>query len=74
MATHDTDSRSPRSVTWRVTKWEKTEDWRWRIAAFSDHPLGNWSAALAVARAWLLGAIDEVENGQLRIKVDPMDM
>lgn len=48
----------PTSVTWRVTRWQSTEDHRWRLAAVSHHPNGNWAEALSVARAWVGQGVD----------------
>lgn len=62
----------PTSVTWRVTRWQPTEDRRWTLALVSDHPNGNWPEALTVASAWFAQSRDEIERGRLRIKVDPV--
>jgi hypothetical protein len=62
----------PSSVTWRVSKLRATEDHDWELAAISDHPNGDWPKALTVARTWFGQSRDEIEQGQLQIKVDPV--
>ncbi len=62
------------SVTWRVTRLVRTEDGRWKLAAVSDHPYGDWQSALAVARRWFKDLPDDIEHGQVRIRVEPLDM
>jgi hypothetical protein len=62
----------PASVLWRVVQWRFTEDRRWTVAAVSNHPDGNWAEALSVARAWIQRGLDDIEQGRLRVKVDPV--
>ena len=61
------------SVTWRVIRLERTEDHRWKLAAVSDHPQGDWQSALAIARLWFKDRRDDVERGEALIRVSPID-
>lgn len=72
MTSHDKTNIQAPSVTWRVTKWNATDDRRWKVAAVSDHPGGDWQGALAVARAWFTRSSDDIEAGSTRVNVDPV--
>lgn len=58
-----------RTITWRVVQWVRTEDHRWRVDSFSDHPDSDVGAALAVARDWIKYSCDEIERGRHRVLV-----
>jgi hypothetical protein len=55
-----------------VSRLQATDGQGWELKTISDHPNGNWPAALAVARDWVKSDREEIERGQLRVKVDPL--
>lgn len=73
MRSGNTPGLQPVPPTWRVTNWETSDDGRWKVAAISDHPNGDWQNALAVARTWFTASIDDIEARKRRIKIDPVD-
>lgn len=62
------------AVTWRVTAWKATDDRRWQLAAYADHPRGDWQAALATSREWVRDAADDIERGNVRVVIEPVNV